>query len=148
MICLTKAETDMDQCIFCSIVQGKVTGYIVAESKYCIAILDNQPLHQGHVLIITRQHYSSVVEVPLEIFQDATTLAHQVVEAVDAEFHPPRVGMLVAGFDVAHFHIHVVALHDRSDIATRRITEDNFVVATEDMLVDVSAKLLARFKSQ
>lgn len=139
---------EMEKCIFCNIVQDKLSSYAVAESNYCLAILDNQPLHQGHVLIVTKQHFDSILDLPLDVFQDATVLAYRISKAIDDEFHPPRVGVLIAGFDIAHFHLHVVGLQHRSDISTRRVVEDSFVAESVEVLQNVQQRLVSAIAKQ
>ena len=57
---------------------------------------------------------------------------------------PQRVGMLVAGFDVAHAHLHVVPIQDTHDITSKVVLDGRKVMAASDELQEMRTKLLAR----
>jgi histidine triad (HIT) family protein len=52
-------------CLFCQIVQGKITSYIVAKDKKnkCLAFLDKSPASEGHALIISEKHAENITEL-------------------------------------------------------------------------------------
>ena len=50
-------------------------------------------------------------------------LAQQTAQAVQVSFSPLRVGLVVAGFDIPHAHVHVIPMHDYHDISSKRMLD-------------------------
>ncbi len=101
----------MSDCIFCRIVSGEIPADIVYESAECVAFLDSQPLFPGHVLIVPRQHYATLSDLPDDLltplFGTARKIATVVETALGAE------GSFVANNNkisqtVPHLHLHVI----------------------------------------
>jgi histidine triad (HIT) family protein len=101
----------MPGCIFCQIASGKLHAVTVYEDEQFVAFLDHRPLFPGHVLVIPRGHYETLVDVPGEVlgpyFQRVQLLAAAVQQAMEAE------GTFVAennsvSQSVPHMHVHVV----------------------------------------
>lgn len=106
-----------DDCIFCSIVAGDIPSRTVHEGEHTIAFLDVNPLERGHTLVIPRDHYRTVSEMPDEVrdavFTVAAKLTPAVEGAVDAD--ATTVGMNngeASGQEVPHAHVHLVPRFD------------------------------------
>ena len=98
-------------CPFCAIVAGDQTGSVVFSDEISVAFLDNRPLFAGHVLLVPREHYEAIWDLPDELieplFANARLLSVAVRDAMDAQ------GVFVAANNVVsqsvpHFHVHVV----------------------------------------
>src|SRR3989338_6747191 len=59
-------EFQKKQCIFCQIIAGKVQSRKVYEDEHVIAILDINPTNPGHTLLVTKEHYSIMPQLPEE----------------------------------------------------------------------------------
>ncbi|HEX3244664.1 MAG TPA: HIT family protein [Chloroflexota bacterium] len=101
----------MSDCQFCGVATGREQAYVVFEDDDSIAFLDIRPVFHGHVLLIPRQHYETMMDLPLELgchlFTNAQLLARAVESAMAAE------GVFVAinnrvSQSVPHVHIHLV----------------------------------------
>lgn len=102
-----------EDCIFCRIVAGDIPGRTVTETDHALAFLDANPLAPGHTLVIPKQHYSRLNEVPgdeaAELFGAVHELAATIEDAVDAE--AVSIGINdgeAAGQEVPHTHVHLV----------------------------------------
>jgi histidine triad (HIT) family protein len=98
-------------CIFCQIVTGERSAHVVLESERALAFLDARPVFPGHSLLVPRDHYETLGELPVplvaNLFADAQRLAVAVEEAMDA--HGTFVAMNnKVSQSVPHLHIHVV----------------------------------------
>jgi histidine triad (HIT) family protein len=100
-----------DGCLFCRIVSGEAEATIVYEDKNSLAFLDIRPLFHGHVLVVPREHFETLSDLPAErvesLFQVVRTLAQAVESGMEAE------GTFVAmnnriSQSVPHLHVHVV----------------------------------------
>lgn len=93
--------------IFSRIIDGEIPSRMLWEDDVCVSFLDVRPLSPGHALVIPR------VEVDLWTDLDAGTAAHlmEVAHAVGSAqkrvFSPARIGLMIAGFEVPHTHVHV-----------------------------------------
>jgi histidine triad (HIT) family protein len=98
-------------CVFCAIAAGELDAHVVFEDDEALAFLDSRPLFPGHCLLIPREHYEAIWDLPEDLtgrlFVKARTLAVAVRDAMGAQ------GAFVANNNVVsqsvpHFHIHVV----------------------------------------
>lgn len=77
------------ECIFCSIVSGKIPSYKIAENKNAIAVLEINPLSRGHVIVIPRTHADSSSGEKLPA--DAMNLAEEISRRIKSELKPEEV---------------------------------------------------------
>jgi histidine triad (HIT) family protein len=98
-------------CAFCEIVQGAKPSHVVFEDEVSIAFLDSRPLFPGHCLLIPRQHYETLPDVPPEVvgplFLNAQLLCRAVEAAVKSDGSFVALNNRVSQ-SVPHLHIHVV----------------------------------------
>ena len=100
-----------DNCLFCRIVSGEVPATLVYVDKNAAAFLDHRPLFPGHTLLVPREHYETLTDLPAEhvgpFFQNAQTLARAVESAMEAEGTFVAMNNRVSQ-SVPHLHIHIV----------------------------------------
>jgi len=99
------------QCEFCRIIATERAGYIVFEDAISVAFLDHRPLFPGHVLLVTRQHFETLLDLPRDLigplFTNAQLLASAVQRAMQADGSFVAMNNVVSQ-SVPHFHIHIV----------------------------------------
>jgi histidine triad (HIT) family protein len=97
-----------NNCILCKIVSGKLPTSSVYEDDLVLAILDINPVHKGHTLIIPKEHHPSYEETPDKIithlFSKGKDIMGAIKKAVGADF----VVLSIVGIDIPHFHIHLM----------------------------------------
>jgi histidine triad (HIT) family protein len=98
--------------IFTRIVDGELPARFVWSDDRAVAFLSANPLGPGHTLVVPRAEVDHWVDAPPELLGHLTAVAHAVGAAVQAVWSPPRVGLLVAGFEVPHLHLHVFPAAD------------------------------------
>jgi histidine triad (HIT) family protein len=100
-----------ENCLFCRIVSGEVAAVVVYEDANTVAFLDHRPLFPGHTLLVPREHYETLTDLPAEhvgpLFQNAQTLARAVESAMEAEGTFVAMNNRVSQ-SVPHLHIHIV----------------------------------------
>lgn len=105
-----------EQSVFTRIVSGEIPCYKVYEDEHVFAFLDINPVRPGHVLIVPKVEIDQFYEVPepyyLAVFSAAKKIAPALREAVGSL----RIATVVAGFDVPHFHYHLIPADSMSDI--------------------------------
>jgi histidine triad (HIT) family protein len=101
----------VEPCQFCRIVAGEVTANVIFEDAISIAFLDYRPLFPGHCLLVTKQHYQTLLDLPQALigplFSNVQLLAATVQRAMEA--HGSFVAMNnIVSQSVPHFHVHIV----------------------------------------
>ena len=100
-----------EQCVFCAIAAGRVPAAVVYQDERVLAFLDTRPLFPGHTLVIPREHFETLTDVPANgvgpLFERARLLAKAVEMAMEAEGTFVAINNRVSQ-SVPHLHIHVV----------------------------------------
>lgn len=110
------------QCIFCRLVAGEIPAATVYEDALTIAFMDIGQVNPGHVLVATKRHAATLLDVTPEEAGAVMQTAQRVARAVQAVFDPPGLTLLQANGregdqTVFHFHMHVVPRHEDDGIA-------------------------------
>ena len=102
--------------IFSRIIEGEVPSRMVWEDDECVAFLDVRPLAPGHVLVVPRQETDQWTDLGPGLAAHLTSVAHTIGRAQMEVFAPARIGVVVAGFEVPHAHVHVVPINGMGDL--------------------------------
>lgn len=98
----------MNETIFGKIIRRELPATIVYEDDHCLAFMDINPVTKGHLLLIPKEHFIWMQDVPDELlsylFIKSKTLMKTLIEALKADY----VQVSVVGKDVPHFHIHLI----------------------------------------
>ncbi len=95
--------------IFTRIIDGEIPGRFVWRDDVCVAFMDVRPLNRGHVLVVPIAEVDHWVDLDSETVAHLMAVAHRVAAAQQAAgLAPDRVGLMIAGFEVPHVHVHVV----------------------------------------
>ncbi len=110
------------QCIFCRLVAGDIPAAKVDEDALTIAFMDIGQVNPGHVLVATKRHAATVLDITPEEAAAVMQAAQRVARATQATFDPAGLTLLQAngregGQTVAHFHLHVVPRHEDDGVA-------------------------------
>lgn len=97
--------------IYTRIIEGEIPGRFVWQDDVCVAFLDIRPLARGHVLVIPRAEIDQWTDLPVETATHLMEVAHRVGQVQKELLQPARVGLMIAGFEVPHVHIHVVPMN-------------------------------------
>lgn len=137
----------MDDCIFCKLARKEIPAHTVWESDSMFAFLDLFPIQPGHVLVIPKQHAPDVFQLPESTYLDLMRSARHVAAAVNAAQKPARMGLLVAGWEVPHAHVHVVPMQDIHDLTSKRILEGTRSKADDAELQRIAAAIRSQLRS-
>ncbi len=106
----------MEDCIFCKIVNGEIPSFKVYEDDMVFAFLDINPLSRGHVLVLSKEHYENILEVPEDTYAHMAKMTKKISDKVQEVYKPE--GILVnqnngkrAGQQIMHIHIHVKPIY-------------------------------------
>ena len=102
--------------IFSRIVSGELPAYILAEDDLHMAILDINPLVQGHVLVFPKKEVDYLFDLDEESYQSLMHFTKSVAIRLKELVPCIRIGVSVIGLEVPHAHIHLVPLNEVGDI--------------------------------
>lgn len=101
--------------VFSAIINGDLPGRFVWEDDDVVAFLTIAPVTQGHVLVVPRAEVDQWQDVDPELFAKVTAVARTIGQAARNAFDAPRAGLLIAGLEVPHLHVHVFPAYDMKD---------------------------------
>ena len=104
---------NIDSCIFCKIAQKQVPSSLVYEDEKTVAFLDIRPLNEGHTLIIPKEHYVNIFDIPQELLCHIHSVTKKVAQAVEKATHADGISIIqqngeAAGQEIFHLHVHVI----------------------------------------
>lgn len=106
-----------NNCIFCKIANGEIPSKTLYEDDKFRVILDLGPATRGHALILPKDHYKNIYEIPDETVADAMILAKKMAIKMTQALHADGFNIVqnnneIAGQTVFHFHIHLIPRYE------------------------------------
>jgi histidine triad (HIT) family protein len=98
--------------IFTKIINGEIPSYKVYEDDRVIAILDINPVTEGHTLVIPKEQIDSLWNLDDDLYQYLMQVVKKVAYRHQEVLKPIRVGFSLDGFGVPHAHVHVFSLNE------------------------------------
>ncbi|MGT2935205.1 HIT family protein [Streptococcus castoreus] len=110
----------MENCIFCSIVQGDIPSSKIYEDEQVLAFLDISQTTPGHTLIIPKTHVRNVLEMDAKTASQLFSRVPKIARAIQAATGAPAMNIInnneaLAGQTVFHAHIHFIPRYDEKD---------------------------------
>lgn len=102
--------------VFTRVIDGELPGRFVWKDDRCAAFLSINPLRTGHVLVVPRTEIDHWIDADPELLAHLTGVAAIIGRALAEAYRPARVGMMIAGLEVPHLHIHVVPIDGVNDL--------------------------------
>lgn len=107
--------------VFSQIMAGQLPGNFIWEDELCVVISTIQPASAGHVLVVPREEIDNFIDADPALISHLFQVAQIIGKAQTKVFETTRAGIVVAGFDVPHLHIHVVPANKLSDMSMHSI---------------------------
>lgn len=102
--------------IFTRIINGEIPGTFVWKDDLCVAFMSINPLRPGHALVVSREEIDHWIDCPDGLRDHLFSVAQMVGRAQQEAFQPAKVGLMIAGLEVPHLHIHVVPIDGVHDL--------------------------------
>lgn len=103
--------------VFTKILTGVWPGHFVYRDDVCAAFLSINPIRPGHTLVVPIAEVSHWIDLDAETNAHLMKVAQRVGKAQMELFQPNRIGMIIAGFEVPHTHLHVVPISEESQLS-------------------------------
>lgn len=100
-------------CIFCKIASGEIPSKTIEENEVLRVVLDVAPATKGHALILPKEHYKNIYDLPEEIAVEVIKMAKKLAVSMKEKLGCEGVNIVqnneeAAGQTVFHFHMHVI----------------------------------------
>ena len=122
--------------IFSRIIAGELPGTFVYRDDVAVSFLTINPITTGHALVVPVAEVDHWLDLDDEVVSHLNVVAKKVGRAQMAAFGAPRVGLVIAGLEVPHTHLHVLPMHSMADLDFRNARE-----VPADELAETAARL-------
>lgn len=103
--------------IFTKIINGELPATFAYRDEHCVAFMSINPLAAGHVLVVPIEEVDHWVDATAELTAHLFDVTRRIGTAQRRAFDCDRVGVIIAGYEVPHTHIHVVPTNDMSELS-------------------------------
>ncbi len=125
--------------IFTRIVKGEIPCHKILENEKYLAFLDVRPINPGHTLVIPKKEIDYIFDADDTLLAELMMFAKKVARAIEKEIPCKRIGVMVAGLEVPHLHIHLIPINDVHDLNFARAKP-----ASGEELAKIAEKIRAR----
>ena len=103
--------------VFTHIIEGRIPGTFVWKDDRCVAFMTINPIADGHVLVVPREEIDHWVDCSPDLSAHLFAVAHEIGRAQMDAFACERIGLIVAGYEVPHTHLHVIPTASMADLS-------------------------------
>lgn len=123
--------------IFTRIIAGELPARFVWRDDDVVAFLTIEPFTPGHTLVVPRAEVDHWIDLPAELAARVFAVAQAVGQGVQQAFAPRRIGLLIAGDEIPHAHVHVIGFDSVTQLSFAAADRD----ATDAQLDDAADRL-------
>lgn len=111
----------MNDCIFCKIINGEIPSYKIYEDDDVYAFLDINPVSCGHTLVVPKEHYCDIFEIPDNLLSKVNIVVKKLSSTIKEKLKCDGINVLqnngsCAGQTVFHYHVHIQPVYVDSNI--------------------------------
>ncbi|WP_159611618.1 HIT family protein [Glutamicibacter sp. JC586] len=110
--------------LFSKIIDGQIPGRFVWQDETCVAFLSIGPLSDGHTLVVPREEVDEFTDASEELVTHLTLVARKIGQTQKRVFEAQRAGLMIAGFEVPHLHVHVWPTNSLADFDLSNASEN------------------------
>ncbi|NLG45015.1 HIT family protein [Gordonia sp. (in: high G+C Gram-positive bacteria)] len=129
--------------VFTHIINGDLPGRFVWKDGTAVGFMTIEPVSPGHVLVVPRKEIDHWEQIDTPTFTHVTDVAQKIGRAVKAAYDAPRMGLLIAGLEVPHLHVHVFPAHSLETFDLTKADRDVSPEALDEAAAKVRASLRA-----
>jgi histidine triad (HIT) family protein len=127
--------------LFTKIIHGELPGRFVWRDDRCVAFLSINPLKPGHTLVVPIAEVDHWVDLPADLMTHLTAVSHEIARAQQAIWSPVKVGLMIAGLEVPHVHLHIVPIWSVNDLDFARADQSPDPAELDDAAVRLNEAL-------
>ena len=127
--------------IFSKIINGELPGRFVYEDDEVVAFLTIEPMTQGHTLVVPREELDQWQNIESAAFARIMSVAQLIGKAVCRAFDAERAGVIIAGLEVPHLHVHVFPTRSLSDFGFANVDRNPSAESLDEAQAKIKAAL-------
>jgi diadenosine tetraphosphate (Ap4A) HIT family hydrolase len=129
--------------IFTKIIDGELPGTFVWRDDVCVAFMSIAPIRPGHTLVVPRAEVDHWIDLDPDVNAHLMRVAQEIALAQQAAFSPVRIGLIIAGLEVPHTHVHVIPIDGMQDLDFANASD-----TTPDALAETAAAIRAAMRER
>ena len=127
--------------VFTKIINGELPGRFVYEDDGIVAFLTIEPMTQGHTLVVPRAEIDNWQDVDDAVFGRVMAVAQLIGRAVCRAFGTGRAGVIIAGLEVPHLHVHVFPTRSLRDFGFANVDRNPSPESLDEAQAKIKAAL-------
>jgi diadenosine tetraphosphate (Ap4A) HIT family hydrolase len=127
--------------VFTKIINGELPGRFVYEDDDIVAFLTIAPITVGHTLVVPRAEIDNWQDVEPEVFARVMEVSQLIGKAVVKAFPAERAGVIIAGLEVPHLHVHVFPTNNLADFGFANADQNPSAQSLDDAQAKIKAAL-------
>jgi histidine triad (HIT) family protein len=127
--------------IFTRIIEGELPGRFVWRDDRCVAFLSINPLQPGHTLVVPVAEIDHWIALDDDLAAHLMVVSKRIADAQQQVFDPVKVGLMIAGLEVPHVHLHVVPIRGVHDLDFANAVQDPDPAGLDDAATRLRAAL-------
>ena len=127
--------------VFTMIINGDLPGRFVYEDDDVVAFLTIEPMTPGHTLVVPRAEVDNWQNVDPALFHKVMEVSQRIGKAVCAAFDTQRAGVIIAGLEVPHLHVHVFPARNLSDFGFANVDRNPSAASLDEAQAKIKAAL-------
>jgi histidine triad (HIT) family protein len=127
--------------VFTKILSGEIPAHKILENEKYLAFLDIRPVNPGHTLVIPKQEIDYIFDIEDELLEGLIVFARKVAKAVEKAVSCKKIGVMIAGLEVPHAHVHLIPINSVGDLNFSRAKP-----MTQEELASIAARIRANLK--
>ncbi len=127
--------------VFTRIIAGELPAHFVWQDERCVAFLSINPLRPGHTLVVPRAEVDHWIDLDDQTLTALMQASHTIARALQAAFTPTKVGLMIAGLEVPHVHIHLCPIDGMHDLDFANVGPNPGDAALAEVAARIRAEL-------
>jgi histidine triad (HIT) family protein len=127
--------------VFSRIIAGELPARFVYDDDRCVAFLSIAPLREGHVLVVPREEVDHWLDLDDDLLAHLMVVSKRIGAALDRAYRPTKVGLMLAGLEVPHVHVHLVPIDSMHDMDFQGADNDPDPETLDTVAADIRAAL-------
>lgn len=134
--------------LFTKIIQGEIPGRFVWRDDEVVAFLTIAPITPGHTLVVPIEEVDHWLDLSPAVAARCMAVAQVIGQAQMAAFSPSRVGVIIAGLEVPHMHLHLIPIDTEADLSFAKADHSPDPSALDDAAGRLRAALRAMGRAE
>ena len=127
--------------VFTKIINREIPGRFVYEDDEFVAFLTIEPMTQGHTLVVPRAEIDQWQDVEPAVFARCMAVSRRIGKAVTKALGVPRAGLIIAGLEVPHLHVHVFPAYNLTDFGFANVDRNPSPESLDEAQAKIKAAL-------